>query len=273
MSDIGSGNFVKIAKSTNLGIAVVPVNNATTMIMGLQVAQNDINESAIWNKTYIYAEMGEEDNGSRYVDGYIMEVDQNHSVSLLDTDGNTDYGCWKTVENHLVAKMDPSFCQNNYADLNNSNADVRVVIRPPVASGRAGMIVDLVDGSGVGIGLEQRPIQIQDMNGTFDAYSYKFDGSDEAFLKIQVTNDGSTASYVATPYDCSTTPCSLDNNHQQLGHIAINKLCDGTSYDNGTDLSGVMCAENAGMGFIDVDEGYFMISNDNEMIFGSKQQP
>jgi len=273
--DLGNGNHVKIAAADNLGIAVVPVDQEgnETVIMGLQVSEDDINESAIWNKQYIYAEIGE-DNGQRYVEGHIISIDDDHSMTVYDTDGSSVDGCWKSAGNHIVVKIDDNgnWCQNNYADLNDTTADVRVVIRPSSNSGRSGFIADSVAGDFVGLGLEQRSININEMTGTFDAYSYDFNNGDEGFVQVDVTNDGTIVSYTLTPYDCSSIPCTLDTNHQQSGHIDMNQLCDGTQID------GVMCVQdpngngNDFIGFTDYESGYFMIMNEGMMVFGSKHQ-
>jgi hypothetical protein len=275
--NLGGGETLKVARADNLGIFVVPTDDDgnETVIMGLEVSESNITEQDIWDKSYIYAEMG--NNGSRYVSGHIVRLDQDNSMVIYHADGaQPSDGCWKPVGNHVVVKLGSgnNLCTDGYGDLNDNNADIRVVIRPQTTSGRSGFIADDVNGNFIGIGLEQRAINITDMNGTFDAYSYKFDGSGEVFVEVSVTNDGSDASYTTKPYICDQNGCTLssDPNHITSGSIYINSLCDQT------DLNGTMCIveddsnpSDGSMGFIDSDSGYFMITNDEEVVFGSKR--
>jgi len=272
-ADIGGGEYVKVAKSDNLGIFIAPVDSEgnTTVMLGLQVAQTALNESDIVNKAYIYAELGEDSEGTRYVDGYIVALNSDHSISLYPASGGSLDGCWKILGNHVVVKVDASssYCSDDYAYLDDTTADVRVVIKPSQQGARAGFIADSVDGEYIGIGLEQRAITMSEMNGSYDAYWYDFTNDSETFVQVDVTNDGESASYTLTPYVCDANGCQLDSDssHQLSGSIEINKLCSGDALD------GVMCVDNSFIGFIDPSSGYFMLSNDSSLIFGSKQLP
>ncbi len=271
--DLGGGNYVKVAKSDNLGIFIAPTDTEgnTTVVLGLQVPPTAINEADIVGKPYIYAEMGEDSGGGRYVDGYIVVLNQDYSINLYSATGNTYDGCWKALGNHVVVKVGATsnYCGADYALLDDTTSDVRVVIKPSENGGRSGFIADSVAGDFIGIGLEQRAIDISEMNGVFDAYWYDFEDDSETFVQVEVTNDGTNASYRLTPYVCDTNGCQLDSDttHQITGGIEINQLCGGGNID------GIMCVDNTFMGFMDTNSGYFILSDDNSLIFGSKQLP
>jgi len=269
--DLGNGEYVKVAKSDTLGIFIAPTDTDETVVLGLQVPQTTINESDIADKTYIYAEIGEESDGSRYVDGYIVVLHQDYSMNLYSETGDAYDGCWKAVGNHVVVKVDANsnYCGADYDSLDDTTADVRVVIKPSENGGRSGFIADSVAGDFIGIGLEQRTLDISEMSGAFDAYWYDFEDDSEIFVQVEVTNDGTYASYTLTPYVCDTNGCQLDSDttHQMTGSIAINQLC------NGIGMNGVMCVDNSFIGFMDPNSGYFMLSDDSSLIFGSKQLP
>ena len=255
VADLGGGEYLKLALSNNLGIAIVPVGDGeSTMVTALKVT-GSTDTTQIVNKNYIYAEISNEG-----VEGSLLRINADNSYTLYFMDGSSENGCWKVLNDHLVAK-ESSDC----SDVNDTSAEARIVIKPGVS--RAGIVVDLVDGSGFGVGLEQKAIQNSEMVGEFEAY--ETDGEKDNFYKIEVKNDDGFY-YIATPYECNENGCVLNSDEATTGEIAINQLCDGTNID------GVMCVdlgyglEYGGIGFIDPEDGYFMLSAPGYMMFGVK---
>jgi len=269
------GEHVAVALTDNLGIAIVPTDDigGQTVVMGLQFTEDSINESDISNKSYIYAEMGKIGD-TRYAEGHIVRVEDNHTVTIHHANGDEpDSGCWKLAGDHIVVKIDleSDLCGEGYFSLNDTNADVRVIIRPPSNSGRAGFIADSVAGDFVGIGLEQKAIQMVEMTGAYDIYIHSFIYSGAMpFYKIVVDNNGSTASYRVY---------KNAGDFEGSGTIIINRICNGTA--DGLELpnhgsDGIICIDPGTpfehIGFIDKDDGYFMAvrADGAQMIFGSK---
>jgi len=206
--------------------------------------------------------MGDDDG--RYTDGYVVTLNTNYTVDVNGADGSSANGCWKVLGNHIGIKIDQSDC----ASLDDNSSDIRVVIKTTTQTGaRAGFIADGNDF--IGVGVEQKPLAIGDLNGTFDTLSYNFTNSSSEFMEVNVTNDGTYVSFVATPYSCNNGTCSQDTTNQVSGNIDINQICGAN-----VTVYGVMCVTvNGGgsyMGFIDPKSGYFMMGNDDELIFGSK---
>ena len=268
-----SGNInVDVVKADNLGIFVVPTDDQgnKTVVLGLQVSDSSIDESKIAGKSYIYADMGI-DNGDRYTDGYIVTLKTDHTLDIGGLYGGSADGCWKALGNHIGIKIGQSDCTN----LDDTTADARVIIKTATEDdARAGFIVD--GSNSIGVGVELKELAMNDLNGTFDALNYDFLSSSSTFMEINVTNDGTHASFTATPYNCNAGTCTPNSSEQISGNIDINQIC--TTSDT-ISVPGVMCVtvlnddnevEAAYMGFIDPKSGYFVIGNDDELIFGSK---
>jgi hypothetical protein len=232
-------------------------DNNSTMIAGLKVA-GEINTTAIVDKNYIYTEIT--DDG---IEAGILHIDQNGSFTIAYLEDN-ESGCWKALDDHIVVQSDTSNCSS----VDDSNADAKVVIKP--GESRSGIVVDLTEG-GFGIGLEQKLITSEEMNGVYDAYAQDSEG--DYFYNITISYDGSNFVYVATPYICDESGCSLSTTPELSGNIKINKLC------NDYDMPGVMCVdlgdgyENGALGFIDPEDGYFMLMSPTLRIFGVKSNP
>ena len=266
----GHGDYLKILRSNNLGIAVVPTGSGDTFVVGLQVALDSIDVNKIAGKTYIYAEIDKNNDGTHSIEGALITLNSNGTLSMLRMDGSQDTGCWKVSGNHILAKGDGA---TDCSSITDTTADVRAVIKPSATTnGRAGFIVDLVDGTGIGIGLEQKAIDINDLNATFEAYEYPLNGTDDPVLvHVVVDNNGTDGNFTGTPYSCDTNGCSLDYSAAESGTIKINQTCDGHSID------GVMCAVRnhngipvSYIGFVDKDDGYFIMTSSNSVLIGSK---
>jgi len=172
-------------------------------------------------------------------------------------------GCWRVINDHIVASVEVEDCR----DINDSNADARVIVKPGVS--RSGIVVDLANGAGIGIGLEQKAILEEEVRGTYETFTTFADeegGSEEIFYRVVVSLVDENFVYQATPYDSNTF--TLDNAHTIEGEIAINQMCDGTPID------GVMCVTLPGgmktLGFMDPEDGYFMLMGPGVLMVGVK---
>ena len=230
--------------SGNLGIAKIPTGSGSIHVVGLQQSE-DVEASKIAGKTYLYAYVP--NSGS--VEGHSITIDSNNTYSAASVAGATEKGCWKVMDSdHLVAKANAIDC-NTVTDI---SADYRIALKP--GTSRTGIVVDYVDGSGFGIGVEQKALTASDVaTGTFNSYYYQ--PGEDGFSKVTLTN----GNYEWSTCDEETGKCTP----YTKGTIALNQLCNGTAID------GVACATDANSGymydlFVDPEDGYYISIGNNE---------
>ncbi len=218
----------------NLAVAKVPISGGYAYVVGLQT-ETPPDPNLIAGKHYLSIEI----NNDNTTNGWdiLFNTDGTFSASRLGGGGAS--GCWKVLGNHLVAKAGLSDC----SAIDDTSADLRYVIK--TGTTRNSIIVDKVDGTGFGIGLEQKTLVPGDLSGTF--YSYYQTPSADGFDKVVVNGNGFSW------YNCPNGACQT--NAYITGTIAINQLCDGTPYD------GVACATDSNGDtyhlLIDADDHYY----------------
>jgi hypothetical protein len=267
-----NGQIVQIAKAHNLGIAIVPVDDqgGMTLVSGLAVT-GEVDEQKLTGgnyKSYIFADITP--NG---VEGSVLTLVADHRFRGDTADGSVYYGCWKAMGDHIVAKeraansFDELDCSDT-SDLNDTSAQYRVVVKP--GESRAGIVVDHVDGSGFGIGLEQKALSPSEVNGTYEMFAWYNDDTTQLFRADVGADENGSLGYKLTPYECDNNGCvlSTDENRTILGEIAINKLCDGSDF-NGTICVTDPASGTQGIGFIDPVDGYFMVVDPDGAYFGA----
>jgi len=255
--DIGGGVTVKIALANNLGVAIVPTDaeGGVTMVVGLSVAAA-VDESKIVDRNYTYAEISNEGG----VEASLLNIKADHTYVSYYMDGSSDGGCWRTVGDHIVAKSDTADCSM----VTDASADARVVIKPGIS--RAGIVVDNAGGRGFGIGLEQKMLVAEEITGTYEMFTQLNDGSSRLF-QVSVGQDAEeNFGYQSTEYECDANGCVLGAN-VVTGSIRINELCGG---EEPIRMPGVICVDGTEMGFIDPEDGYFMMTGYSGISFGVK---
>lgn len=237
------GNFWQSASpktgvmiTDNLAIAKIP-NPGNVYAVGLRTEQAP-SPSAIANKRYLYIEV----NNDNSTDGWQVDINDTEGVksfTAVNLSGATVTGCWKINGKHLVAKKDTSDCSS----VNDTTADYRFVIKPGVS--RNGIVVDNVNGTGFGIGLEQKALSSDELMGIYTSY-YQMPTGD-GFGKVSVK--GNTFTW----YDCPNGICK--KTPEIKGTITINQLCNGIVHD------GVACATDSNGDkyhlFIDPTDNYY----------------
>ena len=218
----------------NLAVARVPVGGgAFAYVVGLQL-EGPPDPNTIANKHYLYIEIKNDNTTS----GWDVHFLANGTFTASGIGGGSASGCWKPLGNHFVGKLNLTDCSG----VTDTSADYRFVIKP--GSSRSGIVVDYVDGSGVGIGLEQVPLTAGDLTGTYSAY-YQEPGTADF---SQVTVNGASFSWARCPSGSCAAP-------SVTGTIVLNQLCSGLAYD------GVACAtDNSGNTYnllIDPDDDYY----------------
>ena len=220
----------------NLAVAKVPAGSGSAYVVGLQTeAPPDPNSIA--NKHYLYIEV-KNDNTTSGWDVHIQDNAGVKTFTATSIGGSSVSGCWKPLGNHLVAKSNLNDCSG----VTDATADYRFVIKP--GASRNGIVVDYVDGSGFGIGLEQVALTSNDLTGTYDAY-YQESGGD-GFSRVTV--NGNSFSWAQCPAGSCQAP-------SVTGTIVLNQLCSGQAYD------GVACATDSNGDsynlLIDPDDNYY----------------
>ncbi len=221
----------------NLAVAKVPVGSGLyAYVVGLQT-EAPPNPNSIANKHYLYIEV-KNDNTTSGWDVYIQDNAGVKTFTATSIGGGSASGCWKPLGNHLVAKSNLNDC----SAITDANADYRFVIKP--GNSRNGIVVDYVDGSGFGIGLEQVALTASDFTGVYDAY-YQETGGD-GFSRVTV--NGANFSWAQCPGGNCLAPSIT-------GSIVLNQLCSGLAY------SGVACATDSNGDtynlLIDPDDNYY----------------
>ena len=245
--------------SGSLGVAVIPdVNESnasqTALVVGMQ--QPDKNLTAadldlIANKRFNYMEF--DTDGSIYFG--LIDI---NSTNTADLNGTwTDYGDgsngrWEVNGSHL--------------DVFDSNGKIaNIIIR--AGTSRAGIVVDNVDG-GFGIGIEAKPLTINDLKGTY----YYFDG--ECYGKVTVDENG---------FDYQDEYC-MNNNDMDSGSgtLVLNPSIDpdqNASTDNNITLYGLgqVRDEDGNLTnefvFIEPNDGYYVSVDfsDGDLAIGSNK--
>lgn len=231
----------------NLGVAMVPnlKNGQDAFVVGLQtVGTPDPNKFA--DKTYVYTEIL---NDGSDPTGFSLRINKDKTFSI---DEDKQKGCWKVIDNHIAGKISAGTCDPE--TITDSNADVKAVIKP--GNSRNGLVVDYTDGSGFGLGLEQKELKASEISGTYYSYWVDSDG-DDGFAKAVI--DGTNYTWI----DCDNNGnCSTVD---ARGTLQLNKTCDGVS------MKGVACGvdtagENTGSKhniYVDPEEGYYMEVEEN----------
>ncbi len=255
------GNFWKstspevyIFTSGNLGISVIPElkDGKDAFIVGLKTTEApDANKFA--GKTYVYAEIK---NDGAAPTGRILTVNADKTF-FVDQNAIGMRGCWKVIDNHVAAKITEDACDPS--PVTENNADFNAIVKP--GDRRNGLIIDYIDGTGFGLGLEQKALAAADITGTY--YSYWYDGQDEGFGKVIANAD-----FSYTWHDCDA---SGNCTEESTGVLQVNQLCDGTA------VAGAACAEDAdgskSLVFIDSEDGYYIAVDDhgNSINIGSNK--
>ena len=230
--------------SKNLGVAEIELDNGkTAFVVGLKDVANPTAENLAGTsgKRYLYIEV--DTNGT--IEGRILNIKPDKTWSI---DGGSKNGTWEVKGNYVAAKDE------------NGTIVANVIVKP--GKSRSGIIVDLADGTGFGIGLEQKALTNSDLTGTYKTYYYDPQSGVKCFGTLEVSENSTTY---------QETWCS-DNSTKTLNlTITANQLC------NGTNVDGVACADD-GNGtkfnmFIDPVEGYFIAINPDtgEGVIGSAQ--
>ena len=239
------GNYYYFSK--NLGVAEIELDNGkTAYVVGLKdVKTPTVNEVAgNSGKKYLYLEIT-----SNEIGGALLTVNPDGTWTS-DNGDETENGTWEIKDNYIVVKD------------NNGQVVANVIVKP--GKSRSGVIVDLADGTGFGIGLEQKKLTTSDLTGTYNTYYYDPNSGIECFGTLKVS--GGSASYQESW--CSDG----EPEKEELSiSISLNQLCDGTTLD------GVACADVSNGKkfemFIDPVDGYFIAVNpvSGEEVIGSTQ--
>jgi hypothetical protein len=238
-----SGSNTHLFLSDNIGIAKVPMGSSSGYIVGLQ-QPSAASASLIAGKTYLYIHI----NSNGVPTGHKIDINANGTYSADSISGSTETGCWKVWNSlFLVAKASTNDCSS----VTDTSADYRIVIKP--GTNRNGIVVDYVNGSGFGIGLEQKALVAADVaSGVYKSYYYNTANGSEGFGETTLTN----GNFVWKDCDTSSGICTQTTS----GTLAINQLCDGTP------VQGVACATDANGDTFNVmlspDDGYYFAIGD-----------
>jgi hypothetical protein len=253
-----NGTNVYVFLSKNLGLAYIPdletadgsTVNAT--ILGLRNATNIQN---IIGKSFVYVDI-RTNTGISY-DGCVVNINGNSTSEV----GNFTYeclnsgsgqGCWKLdlQNNRLIAVETTNTTDCTNQDYN--NPDFYVVAKP--GSSRAGFILDHADGSGIGVGLEQKSYTTDlDTTKIYVFETLDWDDNDnpiEATVKVYYNNTSGQWQYTwqSSQYNSS-------------GKLYLDTYCD--EYGNTNPMEGVICAYNENSGnywdvMLDPVDGYYI---------------
>jgi len=239
-----SNSDVYLFLTGNLGMAKVPTDSGSVYVVGLQQSET-LSADKVAGKNYLYVSVR---NNTGEIDGYMITFHEDGTYDAVSAAGDSDSGCWKILEggaiSHGVAKSGESDC----SDVNDATADYRITFKP--GTSRGGIVVDYADGSGFGIGVEQKALTDADVaSGTFYSYYYQPNGDDEGFAKVTIEN----GTYSWAECNVATGTCTPLSS----GTIALNQMCDGA------ELDGVACATDSDTGakynlFVDTEDGYYI---------------
>lgn len=268
LATVGAYNL-GVFVASNIAMAVLPdESGATPFIVGLSNPSVDMTDIA--DKTYVYIEYRSNTAGANLV---TINSDNTVTAQAIEDNltppgtSNIYTGCWAESSNGayinvLMGSTDCSAVDETSTDVNY----LRVVIKPGVD--RNGFVVDYADGSGFGIGLEQKSVSAPAADVTYNTLGLDFSNIDftgaDLFHQIVVHSDGS-----ATEYD-------LDGNVTSTMNIAYDKVCDQDESTSVTyDFTGMACAsmltgDGAGKDFnvfIDFEDGYFVAEMESSTFF------
>jgi len=223
----------------DLGVGEISIDNETVFVVGLKKVGtlNATELAGSSGKKYIFLEV--DNNGTVTV--HTLTLKPNKTWTINDGESN---GTWE------VREKGGQSCVMVRDDDNNTVANV--VVKP--GKSRSVLIVDNADGSGFGIGLEQKALNTTELEGIYQTYYYNPNNNVECFGTVMVNG---------TSYFYQERWCSDNDTESENGTIEINKLC------NGTDQNGIACAGDYEV-FIDPVDGYWLAVNPNtgERIFG-----
>ena len=189
-------------------------------------------------KTYIYTHI----DGSGNVTLHKLFINSNQQFTATNLETNaTINGCWKIDSGIIKAQKNGLY--PNCSTYNGTSPDYNVMVRP--GSSRAGVVVDYTGGNGIGIGLEQKPLNLNGIAGTY--HSYYYENSAESFAKAIITTNN------IEWYNCPGGACPI--NPTFTGSLQLNQDCLGNQID------GVACATVAGntfLVFLDNADSYYV---------------
>jgi len=251
-----SDNRVYLFLAKNLGLAYVENVNTTNgqttnvLVAGLREVGN---VKSIIGKTFVYADIT-----TAGFDGCEVTINNNNTFSYECLSGEEGSGCWKIDNNtnSLLAKeMDTTTCNS----WDGSNPDYHIIAK--ATNGRAAFVLDHADGSGIGIGLEKRPYNLDTDIGNRTAYFETFDIEDECPAQVAVYKNSTTGQWEYSWSDCEVQE-----------HGILNQNCFYNAAGNRISYNGTLCAYNENEGsywnvMLDLNGGYYIaITNDGNYI-------
>lgn len=261
-------NNIHLFLAENLGFAYisnVDPNGKDSIVIGLREI-GDIN--SIIGKEFIYIDITTFGVASCSV---IIKNDKTYNYEC--SSGDRGDGCWKTDSSNKRLLAKDTINTINCSSWDGSGPDYYITAKS-INAGRAGFILDHVDGTGVGIGLEKK---IYDLNSEIPADSIQFET-----LDWTMDNNGNLV-FCTTTVDIqknqsgnwtytwkSGEPC----NYTAEGIIQENCYYD----NNGTEYQrdGILCASDTTTGtkyniMIDREGGYYIAipANGNDIELGA----
>lgn len=227
--------------SGSLGVARLPsVDANASFIVGMQTPPS-IDPSLIVNKRFNY-----------------IDFDANGSIgnfSIIDVNGTAGdiNGTWTNLIDGSNGTWDINGTHLDIKD--NSGVVAHAVIRPPVGNGRAGFILDKVQG-GFGLGVEAQLVTASEISGEF---FYLDKGNNWAcFGRTTISdnndNNASTAQFTFQDDQCFGT--TADNNLNSPGLLELNPTV--TIGRAQFELKGIAKVSDTEYAFIDPESGYYI---------------
>ena len=283
-------NPIGMMLTKNMGMGVVPTNGSQPALV-LALQNSNVDASQLAGKTFTYIDVT--NNNGTSVKPFIVTFSSDGSFSVKDLLTNTsNSGCWRVsndqsfIEAEIVS-VESCATYNGYGTQGTNPTDAttdshyfKTIIKPArTQNGRAGFIVDHVDGSGVGIGLEKKSISAPSSEVRMDVFS----GSISTNITEQSLNFLWNFSFNGTTgtkkqYSCSISNLSPSCTLTSAGEgftIVYNQVCNpnGSGTISGEDYVGLSCLTlNSGEQynvFIDTEDRYFIaVGEDGSLLVG-----
>lgn len=241
---------VAVFLSENIGMAFVKDNNSYFPVIGLREVSNI---QSIIGKTFVYIDI----SNNYGLNGCEVTINNNNTFSLSCLNGTQTNGCWyiDTNNNKMIVTDDNAVvsngCSNWDGSISGNLANYYNIVAKPSSNGRAGFVVDHMDGTGIGIGIEK--IAYNDLTQEVGTDTLEFETlgvyqTEACYATVSVYNcTQNQCEYKWTPHVC----IDLSRNEPNPSQEETGTLERNCYYDNsGSKVSydGVLCAQNSNGG-------------------------
>ena len=243
--------------SGNMVFAGVNIDGNYYALVGLKKVENGLKKSDVIG-TYNYVHVK---NPGPTLEYYRLQVYDNgtYSAENILNPSVSETGCWKLAGtgDYLLAKAGESDCNNV------NNWDYKIVVRPGT---RKAIVVDYVDGSGFGIGLESYNMTSVSENMTtctVEYYWWNTNRDEDGWGNATYNRSNGTINL--EEYDFDGTPEGTIS-----GTVRLDKIYNGTDFIPHQGMAFLSTQNGNGTIFFDPDEGYFIdIFNETGTIYYS----